>query len=739
MLGRALLLAALAASPDEGEADAEASTVPAASDGAATAPVPAPEPAPGAGALETVVRGTRGSVTSLSEGELQQIPGTMGDPIRGVLSMPGVSTMFSGVSYPIVRGSGPASTGFFVDGVPVPLLFHLFVGPSVIHPDFIGGLELRTSAPGPEHGRLLGGVVEVKTKEPSLDRLRASAYLDVIDAGAFASAPLPAGGGSVAIAGRFSFTAWLIALLANATHTVVAPDQPRDASAVLAFSDYQLRVDQPLGPGTLRLLAFGSWDDYGVDAQLLQDGYLIHAGFHRADLRYLWPLGPGEAEVALTAGVDRLGYDGPNGSGVLELGPLGWFQVTTVSESVTEPSFRARASWRGRPSPGVQLSLGADADHRSARLFAHQLLEPRSIVEPFPQRLTGETLERDLTAEAAVGTFVGAWAQVGWTGLGPWEISSGLRVDNYHLRPGIDRTAFEPRISARRRISDQLTLRVATGAVHQPPVALIGLPVVDVGGLRYGLQEAVHAGAGVDWRPFRGLDVSVDAYFNPVLRAVDLDIFGSGAMGFEIAGPTGASLFPEVAAVTSRGYATGLEVMVRHPLGDRWFGWLTYSLQRSMRWTTYDLYDLTTGRPKGEESGWVPFAFDQTHVANATLGYSFPGGWTAGVSLHFNTGRPESGQLTSRTQTIGESEFGRRFWVLVDDAHVARLPPFFRVDARVSKVWTLGPIRLEASLDVLNATLNAEVVKYEYDPFELARRPTTVPLVLPVLGVKGSL
>jgi len=344
-------------------------------------------------------------------------------------------------------------------------------------------------------------------------------------------------------------------------------------------------------------------------------------------------------------------------------------------------------------------------------------------------------MERDLTADVAVGTTLGAWAQVRWTGLGPWEIASGLRADHYHLFPGVDRVAFEPRISARRPLTPELELHAAAGAFHQPPVAVIGLPVVDVGGLRYGLQEAGQATAGVVWRPRRGVEVSADAYFNPILTAIDLDIFQSGALGFQIAGPTADSLFPDVGAQRSRGYATGLELMVRHPLGGRWFGWLTYSLQRSRRWTAYARFDPVNGKVTGLTSGWIPFGFEQAHVANGTLGYTFPGGWSAGVALHFNSGRPESGQLTSHTKVPGEG--GGTAWIPADEAHVDRLPAFFRADARVSKMWACGDFRLEVSLDVLNASLQTEVVSYEY-AYPLVRKPISVPLVLPVLGVKGS-
>src|SRR6266576_3550167 len=62
------------------------------------------------------------------------IPGTFGDPLRAVEAMPGVAATLSGLPYFYVRGAPPADTGYFIDGIPVPLLFHLGPGLSVLPP-----------------------------------------------------------------------------------------------------------------------------------------------------------------------------------------------------------------------------------------------------------------------------------------------------------------------------------------------------------------------------------------------------------------------------------------------------------------------------------------------------------------------------------------------------------------------------------------------------------------------------
>ena len=67
----------------------------------------------------------------------------------------------------MVRGSQPSSTGYFLDGIRVPILFHLFLGPAVIHPDFIDTIDFYPGNPPPQYGRLTGGAVEGRLSQPA--------------------------------------------------------------------------------------------------------------------------------------------------------------------------------------------------------------------------------------------------------------------------------------------------------------------------------------------------------------------------------------------------------------------------------------------------------------------------------------------------------------------------------------------------------------------------------------------
>src|SRR5690606_11237366 len=107
------------------------------------------------------------------------------------------------------------------------------------------------------------------------------------------------------LAGRYSYTGWLLAAAASAGIAGGGPNQP---AAQADFSDYQARIEQRIGAGRLRLLAFGATDIVGTRATA-DDQFTgsLKQIFHRVDLRWTQPLVGGELRVGLTGGSDVTG------------------------------------------------------------------------------------------------------------------------------------------------------------------------------------------------------------------------------------------------------------------------------------------------------------------------------------------------------------------------------------------------------------------------------------------------
>jgi TonB family protein len=127
-------------------AEPEAAPVPAAATAAPPQekPGPAGAPAPAAAPVEVVVHGKRTSpmAVSMTRAEVRQLPGAFGDPFRAMEAMPGVTPIASGLPYFYVRGAPPGNVGYFLDGVRVPYLYHVGLGPSVVHPAMVESVEL---------------------------------------------------------------------------------------------------------------------------------------------------------------------------------------------------------------------------------------------------------------------------------------------------------------------------------------------------------------------------------------------------------------------------------------------------------------------------------------------------------------------------------------------------------------------------------------------------------------------
>jgi len=172
---------------------------------------------------------------TLSAEELRTTPGTMGDPVRAVQSLPGaVRTPFDS-GWLIVRGGDPGDTGVYIDGVWVPLVYHLGGFTSVIHPAVVDGLSFMPGGGSVRYGRATAGTVELTTKQMGAGR-RVEAGADLLHSGAYVQLPLGDKTG-IALAARRSYLDKAMAL---------APDITEEQSQIAPrFVDYLVKVDRP--------------------------------------------------------------------------------------------------------------------------------------------------------------------------------------------------------------------------------------------------------------------------------------------------------------------------------------------------------------------------------------------------------------------------------------------------------------------------------------------------------------
>lgn len=670
---------------------------------------------------ETVVRGEdmrrELSRVTLTAQEMRELPGTLGDPFRAAMQLPGVHLPHTLAPFPVVRGMGPAATRFYVDGVEVPSFFHLGVLTSSVHPDFMESMSVYPSAPPVRYGRGLGGVMAATTRRPRDDQFHATLTLDLLNVSAFVETPTVPGGPHVAVAGRFGYTPTLAGSIASRS----------GATFEVGFWDAQLRVEQRVGEGRLRLLTLISSDlfDQGQVDSRFGAGFL----FGRGDLRYRQPLGPGELELGLTYGGDRVAVREE------ALEPPVFADVVG-----TQASLSARALVTLPLAEGVRLTAGTEAWRLQGR-FSQLSRTPQTGMQ---DQLAGGTVDGLLLTVYSELLLEDAL-------LPGWSLNAGLRLDGYRQLSAVQHWALEPRVTLTRELGESVLLKAGFARLHQPPTPFLTLPAAGLADLRYGLQEVLQYELGADWRPLPWLEVGASAWYNNLARAVELDGYSDETWPFNSNSLFGRSLAaggdPSVDRST-RGYAYGFDTFLRHKIGNGWFGWLSYGVSRSERLTRYYLRD-ERGQPVGVARRYLPYAFDQTHLVRAAVSWQPGNNWTLGLSGAFNTGRMDI-QLEvwgepSYTQRPSVDAEGNPTWVLEQRDRINRLPPYFQLNARVAKTWAFDNFLLEGYLDFYNASFSGEVVDHTYSVSRsesgevvMVKEPSTLALVLPFLGVKAT-
>jgi hypothetical protein len=389
-------------------------------------PVAAPVPKKRLEPVDEVrVRGERepSRTVSLSRQEVRQIPGAFGDPFRAVEIMPGVTPIVSGLPFFFIRGAPPGNVGYFLDGVRIPLLFHVGVGPSVVHPALINRVDLYPGGYPARFGRFSGGIVNGETAPP-LDRPHGEYNVRLFDAGALIETPFgPENRGSVLASGRYSYTAFLLTQLKSDT--------------LLDYWDYQLRATYNVTKNDqLGVFAFGSYDYLG-QRTATQDITLFGTEFHRIDGRYDHKIGDnGNLRVAVTTGFDR--------------------SRAQEDRFVRDRILGARSELTYQAGRNVLLRAGTDLqlDSYDVQVVAGTLSPSIArVANYFPSRTD---LAFGPRADVVIGLANG------------FEVTPGVRADLY-ASEGATAVGIDPRLATRTELTKNVRALAALGIAHQPP------------------------------------------------------------------------------------------------------------------------------------------------------------------------------------------------------------------------------------------------------------------------------
>ena len=221
-------------------------------------------------------------------------------------------------------------------------------------------------------------------------------------------------------------------------------------------------------------------------------------------------------------------------------------------------------------------------------------------------------------------------------------------------------------------------------------------------------NRSIHYSVGVEQEFTRQLELSVEGFYKDMTDLVAREPDASGGFAYNNDGT---------------GYVIGAEALLKYKPDKRFFGWLAYTLSRSVR------QDSPTDPERLVEC-------DQTHNLIVLGSYRLGRGWEVGGRFRLVSG-PLITPVLPGLPALYSADAGT-YAPLQGEQASERLSLFHQLDVRIDKRWQFRDWRLGAYLDIQNIYNHAAVegVAYNYN-FSQRTNQTGLPIV-PSIGLRGE-
>jgi len=621
---------------------------------------------------------------TIDKEELTRIPGSRGDALRAVELLPGVARPPFGIGLLIVRGSAPGDSESFIDGVPVPLIYHFGGLTSVYNSYMLEEIDFYPGNFSVRYGRRTGGILEVTTRDPAKDRIHGVAEISVIDTFITLEGP---------ITDKVQISGGLRRSLLDLIFPAVAPDDIGVTQAPV-YLDYQFKLNfLPTKRDRVRISAYGSNDRLELLLEETDDvdpavrgNTELNTSFYNNQIDWTRKVGERvDQQLAFNVGPTKIAF-GLGNSFRLE----GTFIQTY-----------GRGEWRYRITDRVDLITGVDVFTAPIKL---------DYVGPQPDTQEGAGSQQGSLAGqeqviAAVDTTVFRPAVYLETNARLGDIVRlivGLRLDYYSE---ITSFSVDPRVTTIFSVRKDMRVKLGAGLFSQAPE--FQESDTNIGNPDLSPIQALHLGAGWEYDAFPGVRFGVEGFYKYLWnRPVSTT---GGVPPFYTNDGIG------------RIYGAEFAINFRPAEGRQYFGYLSYTLSRSER-------------QDGPNEPWRLFDFDQTHILTAAFVYNFPRNWEIGGLFRLVSGNPYTPVIGSIYDALND------VYIPIDGrVNSLRNPLFNMLDIRIQKKWIFEGWKLAVFLDIRNVynQRNREGVIYNYDysqQSELLGLP-----IIPALGVRGEL
>jgi hypothetical protein len=347
---------------------------------------------------------------------------------------------------------------------------------------------------------------------------------------------------------------------------------------------------------------------------------------------------------------------------------------------------RTELDWT--PNDSLTVTAGSDYIGAQTDFEVEFPINPDALVEYDPLA----ELEPWTISDTVLGHAPDFYLDAKWRPLANKDrllIRPGVRYNAYNIVDGGSSHAWDPRMAVRYGLFENSALKASAGVYQQPPQPF---ELYDPDGLIFDL----------DFERARSVTIGWEQQFTPLLHA-DIEFFHKSLDQLVVQNQTLTSFDDPLYFNEGVGRVRGMELMVKHDPGGRFFGWLSYTLSESER----------NDHPDDPDSDWYAFDFDQPHILIAVAGWSLPYDFEFSGRFQYVSGNP----FTPHENGVYDIDSDYYTPYHTADYNSHRLPAYQALDLRAEKLFTFKQWQLSVYCDFLNAYKgeNPEGVNYNYD------------------------
>ena len=618
------------------------------------------------------------SKKSIQAEEITRLPGTAGDALRALPAIPGIGVAndFSGALY--IRGGSDEDNLYYFDRVPVGYPYHFGGIVSSLSSEIIDDIDVYAGGYGAEYGVDSQAVIDISSKDNSPTDLGGKFNINALYSEGLLQGKIGKNGFWYA-AGRRSYIDLFVGSFSFETGAITA--FPR-------FWDYQLKAGYDLSEKhQLFFNLFASGDRFALKLegdnvdQDFRGNTSFESGFEGAGIHLRSFLTERLTSFLSLTRSDFL-FD-------VNFGP-------ELSLNIDAPSYTLREDITYELNPKHRLESGLILG-----------IEPGQVTGTFTRIPDEGEVDYDIRFEEKIaldeyvrGQRIEGYLQDRYALLPFLSVVFGLRFDYFNRT---DELSIQPRGSLLVELPNQSEIQFAYGIYNQAPIPALLSPTIGNPSLKS--SRASHYILELKRQISQDTEIKMAAYYK--------DLEGIATSDEEVAYRN-----------QGVGYAQGTEIFLRHRSGDRFFGWISYA------------YALSKRRDRiGEPYRF--YSFDQTHVATLAASYNLTPTLEFGAKWQYRTGNPYTPVEEAKIQF--DPRNGKPIYIpIYAETNSGRLPPYHRLDLRVSKIFQFSGWKLGAFLELLNTYNRRNLLDYRYSDDYKTRDDINQLPILPYFGITAE-